>query len=164
MRTKTKQILFRTVTALTVVVRIICYLLAVVVCLTLTACRDSSALNNGAVSAPGVRLTSCEVKGGHASGAQLEQGLMTAVQGMSAAYTNLLNTTPQLKGHLRGILRVEPDGTVLNFSDIHSEFTPSSAKQALIDLIRASFGPRCRFPTVGNVLSLQIDFELAPGI
>jgi hypothetical protein len=164
MRTSTKQILFRTVTTPTVVVRIIHYLLPVMVCLTLTACGDSSVPNSGAVSAPGVRLTSCKVEGGPATRAQLEQGLRTAVLGMSAAYTNLLNTTPQLKGHFRGILRVEPDGTVLNFADIHSEFSPPLAKQALINLMGASFGPGCRFPTVGNVLRLQIDCELAPGI
>lgn len=163
MKTKTKKIHFRTLTTRAVVVPIIRYLLAIVICLTLTACGDSRAPNNEAVSAQGVHLTSCKVQEGQATKAQLEQGLKAAAQGMSVAYAELRKTTPQLKGNLRGIVRIKPDGTVLSFADIHSEFIPILSKQALSDFIGASFGPSCRFPSVGSALTLQVDFELEPG-
>jgi outer membrane murein-binding lipoprotein Lpp len=162
MKIKAKEILIR-LTTRAIDIPIVRFLLAVVVCLALTGCQNSRAPNTEAVSAQGVQLTSCKAQEGHATKAQLEQGLKAAAQGMSAAYAELQKTTPQLKGHLRGIVRIKPDGTVLSFTDIHSEFMPILSKQAFSDFIGAGFGPSCRFPSVGSALALQVDFELEPG-
>ena len=92
------------------------FLLTIGLCLAVTSCRDSS----NAVSPKGVRLVSFEDLRGQTTKAQLKEGMQSLAEGVSAAYDELRKTYPQLKGHLRGCLMTKPDGTVLNFADIHS--------------------------------------------
>ena len=115
-----------------------------------------------AISAEGVRLVSFEDQRGQTTKAQLKEGMQSLAEGVSAAYGELRKTYPQLKGHLRGSLRTKPDGTVLNFGDIHSQFTPVLPPEAFSELIRGSFGAHPRFPAVGSGLYLTIDFQLEP--
>jgi hypothetical protein len=115
-----------------------------------------------AISAKGVRLVSFEDQRGQTTKAQLKEGMQSLADGVSAAYGELRKTYPQLKGHLRGNLRTKPDGTVLNFADIHSQFTPVLPPKAFSDFVGGSFGSNPRFPAVGSGLYLMIDFQLEP--
>jgi hypothetical protein len=115
-----------------------------------------------AVSAPGVRLVSFEDQRGQTSKAQLKEGMQSLADGVSAAYGELRKTYPQLKGHLRVILQTKPDGTVLNFSDIDSQFTPVLPPEAFKEFLIGSFGSNARFPAAGSRLYLRVDFQLEP--
>jgi len=129
------------------------------VLLAIAVCRGRT---SAAISAKGVRHVSFEDQRGQTTKAQLKEGMQSLAEGVSAAYGELRKTYPQLKGHLRGNLRTKPDGTVLNFSDIHSQFTPVLPPNAFSEFIRGSFGTNPRFPAVGSGLYLTIDFQLEP--
>jgi hypothetical protein len=128
-------------------------LLAIAVC-----CGRTGA----AISAKGVRHVSFEDQRGQTTKAQLKEGMQSLADGVSAAYGELRKTYPQLKGHFRGSLHTKPDGTVLNFTDIHSQFTPVLPPEAFSKLIRGIVGASPRFPAVGSGLYLAIDFQLEP--
>ena len=88
--------------------------------------------------------------------------MQTLAEGVSAAYGELRKTYPQLKGHLRGNLQIKPDGTVLNFTDVDSQFTPVLPPKAFGEFIGGSFEVNPKFPAVGSGLLLTTDFQLEP--
>jgi hypothetical protein len=140
------------------------YSLAIAFGLALTSCGDSSAPSRVTVTAPGVRLASFKVEGGKATNAQLKQGLQSAADALSKVYAEARKTHPQLKGHLRGIFHIEPDGKVRLFAERNSEFTPAEGKSLSQDFIGATFGGKWQFPRLGSDLMITIDFALEPGI
>ena len=137
-------------------------LLTIGVCLALASCGRSSAPTGNAVSAPEVRLVSVEIQSGQATQSQLKEGMQSVAKEVSLAFADLRKTYLQLNGRLRGNLRIKPDGTVLSFTDMHSQFTPVLPPKAFADFVGGSFGPNCRFPVLGNTLVLTIDVQLEP--
>jgi len=106
----------------------------------LTSCGKSSAPTSISVTAQGVRLASSKVEAGKATEAQLQQGLRSAADALSAVYAESRKTHPQRKGHLRGTFHIEPDGTVRMFAERGSEFTPVEGKSVADDFVGATFG------------------------
>jgi hypothetical protein len=144
------------------------YRFAVAVCAVLASCGKpdaptSTAPANLSVRAPGVRLASSKVEAGKATEAQLQQGLQSAADALSAVYVEACKSRPQLKGHLRGTFHIEADGTPRMFMERGSEFTPPGGKSVSDDFVRATFGGKWKFPKTGGDLMLTVDYELAPG-
>jgi len=142
--------------------RMLRYLLALAIGFGLTSCGESGTGSSVSVTAPGVRLTSFKVEAGKISKAQLKQGLQAAADTLSAVYAQVRKAHPQLKGHLRGMFHIEPDGKPRIFAEQNSEFTPAEGKSVSQDFIGATFGGKWQFPRVGNDLMVTVDFELTP--
>ncbi|HWX20573.1 MAG TPA: hypothetical protein VN578_11800 [Candidatus Binatia bacterium] len=141
---------------------------AIAVCAVLTSCGKPGAPTTTAptslsVRAQGVRLASSKVEAGKATEAQLQQGLQSAADILSALYAEARKARPQLKGHLRGTFHIEADGTPRMFMERGSEFTPPEGKTISDDFVGATFGGKWKFPKIGSDLMLAVDYELAPG-
>jgi hypothetical protein len=136
------------------------YIFAVAVCLVLTSCGKSSAPTGISVTSQGVRLASSKVEAGEVTEAQLQQGLQSAADALSAVYAESRKTHPQLKGHLRGTFQIEPDGTPRMFIERGSEFSPVEGKSVSDDFVGATFGGKWKFPRIGSDLMLTVDFAL----
>ena len=134
-------------------------ILPLVICLALTSCKQSS---KGPMSATGVRLVSCKVDAGRIPSAQLNQGLQSAADALSAVYAEARKTRPKLKGHLRGTAQVEASGTVRMFAERNSEFTPPEGKSVSEDFVGATMAGKWKFPPIGQDAMVSFDFELAP--
>jgi hypothetical protein len=138
-------------------------LLAIAVCAALSSCEKPSVTTGFTVTAPGVRLASSRVKAGEVTEAQLQQGLQSAADALSAVYTEARKSHPQLKGHLRGTFHIEADGTPRMFMERGSEFTPIEGRSVSDDFVGATFGGKWKFPKVGRDLMLTVDYELGAG-
>jgi len=140
------------------------YLVAAAVCVVLTSCGKPSAPPTASTSisatAQGVRLTTSKVEAGKATEAQLQQGLQSAADALSAVFAEARKRHPSLKGHLRGTFHIEPDGTPRMFIERGSELTPVEGKSVSDDFIGATFGGKWKFPRVGSDLMLTVDFAL----
>ena len=126
---------------------------AVAVCAVLTSCGKPGAPSSTApaslsVKAKGVRLASSKVAAGKATEAQLQQGLQSAADVLSAVYADACKARPQLKGHLRGTFHIEADGTPRMFMERGSEFTPPEGKSVSDDFVGATFGGKWKFPRI----------------
>ena len=143
------------------------YIFAVAVCAVLASCGKSGAPTtapaNLSVRAQGVRLASSKVEAGKATEAQLQQGLQSAADALSAVYAEACKAHPQLKGHLRGTFHIEADGTPRMFMERGSEFTPPEGKSVSDGFVGATFGGKWKFPKIGGDLMVTVDYELAPG-
>lgn len=138
------------------------YPLILGLCLVLTSCRNANVPTAVAVSAQGVRLVSFQFQSGETTQVHLQDGMQKVAEEVSTAYAVLNKTYPKLSGNLRGTLRIKPDGTILSFTDIHSEFTPILPQKTFSDFVAASFRPNCRFPEGERGFTLLIDFWLEP--
>lgn len=99
----------------------------------------STAPANLSVQAQGVRLASSKVEAGKATEAQLQQGLQSAGEALSAVYAEACKAHPQLKGHLRGTFHIEAGGTPRMFMEI----APPKNKRTLNQL-KLGFSARHR--------------------
>lgn len=115
------------------------------------------------MTAPGVRLVSSKVKAGDLTEAQLQQGLQSAANALSAVYAEARKSHPQLKGHVRGTFHIEADGTPRMFMEKGSEFTPIEGKSISDDFVGATFGGKWKFPKVGRDLLVTVDYEVGVG-
>lgn len=138
-------------------------LFAFAVCAVLSSCGKPSPTTGFTITAPGVRLASSKVKAGEVTEAQLQEGLQSAADALSAVYAEARKADPQLKGHLRGTFHIEADGTPRMFAESGSEFAPIDGKSISDDFVGATFGGKWKFPKVGKNLLLSVDYELGSG-
>src|ERR1041385_701571 len=109
---------------------------AIALCFALASCSDSTKVS---ASASGVRLAAFKVESGAATNEQLKEGLQSAADVLSSLYAEAKKSHSELKGHLRGTLHVEKDGTVKMFAERDSEFTPPGDKKISEDFVVATF-------------------------
>jgi len=140
------------------------FLFLIAICAVLTSCGKSSvpttAPMNISATAPGVRLASSQVEAGKVTEKQLQQGLQSAANALSAVYAEARKSYPQLKGHLRGTFHIEANGNARVFMERGSEFTPVEGKSISDNFVAATFGGKWKFPPVGNNLMVTVDFAL----